>query len=192
MPQPHWQDPASLDWDIMTIAGRAFPAIVTFRGGVEADLEVKKAKGADKATVKDNGFKLADITVTLRLTTEQAWNDLQDLIPEIYPRGPGKKRNAVEITHPAINVLGLTRFRVKRIDVPQVGTSGRDHGIGVVNISLLEWAPAPKPVQVSKKRSPPRVRFSWPSRKARSPGLSGLRPPRPTALSLMTTWQSSC
>lgn len=147
MPQPFWNDALSEEWQKMLVAGHPFPGIVEFGGSVEADLEVKKAKGSDKSTTKNNGYKLAEISVTLQIADEAAWNDLQSLLADIYPRGPGKKRNPVEIVHPAINVLGLTRFQVKRINVPQIGRGGREHGIATISINLLEWAPAPKPVK---------------------------------------------
>ena len=139
---PFWDDPTQ-SWDTLYLAGRAFPGIVDIDGEVSRDVEVKKAKDQDGATLKDNGYEPAKIEITIRVSTREQWQSLQGLIPDIHPRTKGGARAPVSIGHPAPNLLGVNQIYVTKIGFPKV----LDTKEIKLAITAIEWLPEPKGVK---------------------------------------------
>lgn len=145
--QPFWGEVVNNGatyWDLIIIADLEFLGFAELTGGVSRDIQVNKPKGADGATITDNGYKPAQISVTLKLVTQLDWDEYQEiLLPAIHPRRKGGPRTPVVLTHPALNVLGVTRIYFTSIGAPKIGTDK----IGTVELKAIEWFPAPKPVK---------------------------------------------
>lgn len=136
---PFWDDPEQA-WDRVTLGVTTLPGNALVGGDVQRDVEVKKAKGADKATIKDNGYRPSNVTITWRLHTEEQWQEAQKFLPLIHPRVTGGARVPVSIVHPAPNMLGVNKIYVKSISFPTV-TSSKEIEI---RIDAVEWEDEPK------------------------------------------------
>ncbi len=145
--QPFWGEVVNNGatyWDLIIIADLEFLGFAELTGGVSRDIQVNKPKGSDGATITDNGYKPAQISVTLKLVTQLDWDEYQEiLLPAIHPRRKGGPRTPVVLTHPALNVLGVTRIYFTSIGAPKIGSDK----IGTVELKAIEWFPAPKPVK---------------------------------------------
>lgn len=138
-PIPWWDD-AQAPWDAVELAGFALPGVCNVKGKVGRDIEVKKSKGSDGASIKDNGYKPAPVTVTWRVHTKQQWQELQEFLPTIHPRTQGGERRAVSIKHPAPNLLGVDQIYIRDIVFPEVNGAKEIE----LRIDALEWREKPK------------------------------------------------
>lgn len=153
-------------WDIIIIANIDFLGFVEVTGGVSRDIQINKPKGADGATITDNGYKLANLDITLSIVTQFDWDSFQnDLLPLIHPRRKGGPRTPVVFTHPAMNVLGITRIYFTQIGALKVGKDK----IGTINLKAIEWAAAPKVVKKAAGKGHTAV-------DAGTPGVTGFDP----------------
>jgi hypothetical protein len=141
-PFPFWDDP-NQSWDTLRLGGNTFPGAVNVDGEVSRDVEVKKSKGQDGATIKDNGYVPAPVDIALRLWTQEHWTSFQRLLPTIHPRSQGGTRTPVSIGHPAPNLFGIKDIYVKKIGFPKLG----DDKVFTIIITAMEWLPKPKPVK---------------------------------------------
>jgi len=139
---PWWDDPSG-SWDTVVLGGYVFPGIVTISGAVERDIEVKKAKGEDGATLKDNGYSPAQVDINLRVKDEEEWMALQMLLPNIHPRTKGGERSPVSLVNPVPNLLGVNSIYIKKIGFPVL----LDTKEVSIDISGFEWQQQPKKVK---------------------------------------------
>ena len=59
-----WHDGDGDSWDKLHMAGEVWPGIWTIDGaGVSRKIDVKRVKGSDQATIKDEGYNPAKITL---------------------------------------------------------------------------------------------------------------------------------
>lgn len=142
--QPYWQDNTDVSWDLLVIADLEFVGFATLIGGMDRDIQIKKPKGADGATMTDNGYNPAKFSITLKLVEQVDWDAYQnDLLPQIHPRRKGGSRTPVIVTHPAINVNGVSRVYFTQIGMPEIGSDK----IATVKLQCVEWFPAPRVVK---------------------------------------------
>lgn len=113
-------------------------------GKVGVDLDVKKAKSQDGATIEDNGSKNEPLKLVWRFT-EKDWEAAQRIIADINPRKPGARRSPLELKHPRTDIFGLNLVYVENIETPDV-----EKEIYTVTIDLLEWTPQPKKTKATK------------------------------------------
>jgi hypothetical protein len=140
---PH---PSKANWDQITIGSTTFPGVWTIEGGVSRRLDVKTRKGQDGATIKDEGYENALITLTGRFESELDWEAILKGIKELHPRKKGAARDPLPIIHPSIASLGIEAVYVVSIKFPTI-----DGGILTQVIEVLEYTPQPKPVPKRKQ-----------------------------------------
>ncbi|MEW5858395.1 MAG: hypothetical protein AB1861_13590 [Cyanobacteriota bacterium] len=142
-----------LSWDMCQLGGEWIPGKVSVSGsGIKRNVDVKKSKGKEGATITDQGADLARFTLTVQVWGEQDWQDYQNLLATINPRAKGSKISPVEVVHPAINLLG-----VKRIYIDSIGVSMIEKGILTQELSAIEWVDKPP----SAKTSPKTKEAAW-------------------------------
>lgn len=143
-----WTEPDN-DWDRLVLGGTVWPGVVIDISGdaVARKLDIKKAKGSDKATIKDEGNTNAKFSVTLSIFTDTQWQELQERIAEVHPRRIGGDRRPLQVINPQINLLGINEAYLISIPIPKLD---RPKG-GPLEFTLgfLEWVPNPKVVKNS-------------------------------------------
>lgn len=144
---PHWSD---ADWDQLTLGSTLLPGIWTLEGSAERRIDVKPRKGQDGATLKDEGYQNAQVTLTGRLVNKEDHVALQKSLQEIHPRRKGSVRDPLAIVHPAVTALGISSVYVTSIALPQL-----ENGVLTQVIEVLEYTPQPKPVPKKRPWSPP-------------------------------------
>lgn len=133
------------EWDQLILGGTNWPGIWEIQGeGVERDIDLKKSKGSDQATLKDEGYRNGKFDAVGIIYNDEQWRQLQSLLPEVHPRRKGGDRKALQIIHPQVNVLGIDSAYLTKIRIPELDrTRG---GPLVVTLSFIEWVPKPKKV----------------------------------------------
>ena len=144
---PYWDDRADpLAWDTLILNDEIWPGVCEISGaGCARKIDVKKAKDADGATIKDEGYDLARLSITLTIYSEGDWVELQRLLPSVHPRRKGGVREPIGITNPQINLLGVSQIYIDKIGIPKKPTSG--DGLCEIEFSAIEWVPDPPPVK---------------------------------------------
>ncbi len=141
-----WTEPDN-DWDKLVLGGTVWPGVIADISGdaVARKLDIKKSKGSDKATIKDEGNTNAKFKVTLTIWTEAQWRELQALIPDVHPRRKGGDRRPLQIINPQINLLGINEAYLISIPIPKLDRF--KGGPLSFTMGFLEWVPNPKPVR---------------------------------------------
>lgn len=138
---PHWGTQDGADWwDTVILGGEFLPGIWSAEADVDYDLDVKKVKGKDGANYTDNGRNPAKVKITGQITSKEEWDEWQRIIPVVFPRTKGTKRDPLEITHPEPNSKGV--FSVYTEGFPAMKL---DKGIMAITVDAIEYDPAPKP-----------------------------------------------
>ena len=140
---PFWLDVNDpLAWDTVILGGDVWPGLADVSGsGVVRKIDVKKGKGNDGATIKDEGNELAKLTITLTIYNETDWQLLQTLLPKIHPRQTGGPRQPIEIIHPKAALLGIKYIYVTSVPFPDFNKKDQ---ILTLTIEAIEFAPAPR------------------------------------------------
>jgi len=143
-----WTEPDN-DWDKLVLGGVVWPGVISDISGdaVARNLDIKKSKGSDNATITDEGNTNAKFSVTLTIWTDAQWRELQERIPEVHPRRKGGERKPLQIINPQLNLLGINEAYLISIPIPKLD---RFKG-GPLDFTMgfLEWVPNPKPVKVN-------------------------------------------
>ena len=141
----HWyEDPQA--WDRLVLGRDVMPGVWDVSFGCRRELDVKKAKGRDGATFKDEGYDPSMIELTGKLTTPDEWRQLQVIMPKIRPRVMGRSRTPIEIDHPKTKLLSIRVIYVVEVVAPSI-----QNGILSQRIRVLEWVDKPKAVKASNK-----------------------------------------
>lgn len=146
-PSPHWN---VADWDNITIGSAVLPGVWEVEGAAERRVEVKPRKGQDGATIKDQGYENAKITLIGRINTQAQYDELQIALKQIHPRRKGAARDPLTIIHPAVTSLGVEAVYVTSIAAPTL-----DNGICTQRIEVLEFTPQPKAAPKKIMWAPP-------------------------------------
>lgn len=127
-------------WDVVTIANtKRLPGVARVSGrGVEHKLDVKKTPGKDGAVFSDLGRELANFTVTLTLQSATEWEDFKKIVPALQPLNQTGKLEAITISHPALNALGIAASYCQRVGIPHPGSVV---GTYEVELEFLEYRP---------------------------------------------------
>jgi len=103
-------DPES--WDTLILGGVRFRG--TFRWGgdlVKRKLDRRHAAGRDGARVRDKGYDLAELDLTLVMTSDEEWQDMTALVALVFPRAATPTaRNAHGCAHPELALAGITEL----------------------------------------------------------------------------------
>ena len=97
-------------WDTLAIGGVGFAGQHEWSGDVlKRRLDRRHAPGRDGARVRDKGYDLAELELTLKCTAAEHWEDLRALVALLFPRGSDTSRRAAHsCDHPALAIAGIT------------------------------------------------------------------------------------
>ena len=146
---PFWyNDFDPLAWDTVRLGGLLFPGIASVTGpGLKRKIDVKKPKGSDGASLRDEGMEPARLEIELVIYNNTDWEDLQGKWSIITPRTQGGLRTPLTIAHPLTRLLNINTIYIDSIPVPDFDKAD---GFLTVRFSAIEWFPAPKPVKAGK------------------------------------------
>jgi hypothetical protein len=147
---PHWDEAPDL-YDTCTIAGVALPGLVKIAGTLSRKLDKKNAKGADGATITDDGANAAEIELSVIMWDAGQWTAYQELLPLINPIQTKGKLSPVDVVHPVLALHGIRSVYVEEVTLPQAGNIPQTREF---KIKLVEWRPAPKTPKPSKSVTP--------------------------------------
>lgn len=135
---PHWDDDPK-SWDTLLLGGAELPGVVDIDGSKGRKVDVKTRKGSDGATLTDNGYDPAKVTIKLRIWTPEQWRLWQIIFPLIDPKRLGSVRVPFDVQHPSLAAIGIRSVYVTTVAVPKLQG-------GVLNVTLnaVEWFPEPK------------------------------------------------
>lgn len=145
MTVPGWRENPEL-WGTAWMGGHRLPGSVKISGGLETDIDAKKSKGADQATITDNGVQPASLDMMWRFLREH-WPEVQRICRDIYPPNPGGKRKPVEIKHARTDFLDIHSVYIRYLSTPDL-----ERWIGTLSMRLLQWVPQPKPARPQTKQ----------------------------------------
>lgn len=97
-------------WDTLVIGSVRFRGTFEWGGDlIKRKLDHRHAAGRDGATVRDKGYDLAEIDLTLTVTNDDEWQDLQALVALVFPRAATPQgRNALTCAHPQLALAGIS------------------------------------------------------------------------------------
>lgn len=141
---PFWDTAVNaMAWDTLILGGNVWPGVASLSGqGVSRDIDVKKAPGEDGATFTDKGYEPARLTARLLIYNWQDFAMLQMLLPDVHPRRKGGTTQPLDIYHPITALLGIQTVYVDKIPIVE---HDKANGWISVELSMIEWMPAPKP-----------------------------------------------
>jgi len=130
-------------WKSVFLGDQQSPGLASVTVSSARDVETKKPKGKDKATLTDHGKKLSTVTISLHVPREEG-DDLFKFIAAISPSTHSVK-SPLEIVHPQTLMAGVKTVYVQEVDLkgfsPQNGFT--------VDIKCVEWAKAPSKSRVT-------------------------------------------
>jgi hypothetical protein len=136
-------------WYTCQLGEFILPGISTLDGfDREQDVDEKKSKGKDGATLEDNGRVLAKGRVICEITAGQ-YPVMLGIMRELDPQKPGGVRTPRTIVHPHANEVGVTQIYVKKISRSAPTAAGGR----TVTFDCIEWTPQPKKTNAKKKES---------------------------------------
>jgi len=136
-------------WDTATLGGMKIPGIVKVDGAEAGQKwDVKTAPGSDGATITDQGYEPAKLTITATIWMPRHWTEMQAFIEIIRPKpAKGKKKaSPMPFAHPPTNLLGINNVLVLSVAAPKPGGT---RGTVEVAIKCIQWL-KPKTAQIIK------------------------------------------
>ena len=144
---PH---PDEAEWDNLILGKGMLPGIWTVTGSAERRLDVKTRRDSDAAVIKDQGYNLAELTLTGNFATAEQWDAMVAAMKDIHPRRKGASKDPLAIIHPGATMIGVKNVIVQRVHVPTMYTGGGRARIIEQQIDVLEWVERPKKVRKKK------------------------------------------
>jgi hypothetical protein len=136
---PHWDDADGGAWDRVIIGPYEFSGTVKVSGsGPKLQLDKRKHPGADGATIVSKGYELAEFTLTLRVWTQQHLEDFSELMGRVHPARNASARNALDVYHPALALLSITKMVVVS---PGLLVPGDVPGLMECSLACMEYRP---------------------------------------------------
>lgn len=144
MPVPDWSRVE--DWDVLRLGGQVMPGVAQVTVDLGSGLDVKKPKGARRATIRDEGAPPATLRVEIELLHGEmaAFESVKKLL---RPRSVDGAREPLEISHPQAQLWGINVVTVGEVSAPMPSRGGTY----LVSFTCVEWAPAPTRVKKAKK-----------------------------------------
>ena len=140
MTTQHWDvDGGWVAWEKVSLGGFELPGLVDVGGSKSRKVDIKEVKGSDGATITDNGYEPAKVTIDLRIRTPEELATWELVFRVIDPRRKGATSEPWSIAHPAVNMIGITSIFVQTIDVPKLS-----NGVLSIKLQCVEWFPGPK------------------------------------------------
>ncbi len=123
---PFWADDPDL-WDVCTLGGKDLPGLSKVTcNGIGRKLSNTSPKGTDGVRTRDSGLAFGEGSITVVLWTADQFATWLDLLDTLNPRARLSDRGPIEIQHPIVNMLGITKVYLGTVtglsDGPEWGT----------------------------------------------------------------------
>lgn len=145
---------------LIILAGHKLPGVSRVRPAPEHQVDLQKTNGGDGASLVIRGYMPGPIEIETLIWTPPQWDAMQAVIAAVW-RKPGKlaitdqKTNdklskeqtkaaqtaAVDVEHPYLALLGITKLIVKGIGTPEPGPAEQSR---IVRFKCIEYVPTPK------------------------------------------------
>jgi hypothetical protein len=125
-----WAAPSKWETlDLQAADGTAIriPGVVTVKLTQAMALAVNKSPQSEGAAYVMQGMEPANLTITVRLSTDQEWSDWCDVYPTIMPQISRLKDGTLRyftILHPAALSAGVTNIIITEIAPPAIDSPG--------------------------------------------------------------------
>ena len=108
---------SSSAWDTLTIGGLSFSGGFELSGDVLVrKLDRRHSAGRDGARVRDRGYDLAKIRLTLRCWEREHFDELEAIVRLLFPRSADTTRRAAySLPHPALALAGIAEVYAERM-----------------------------------------------------------------------------
>lgn len=144
----HWDEIDGV-WDRVGLGkAQPLPGVGTITGSAGRNLDIKTRPQQDTAKIKNKGYRNAELTIVIQITTVEELNQLETDLAGIHPRKKGKLEDALALTHPVASLLGVKLVIVRTIHAPTV-----QNGLLEQRIDVIEFVPKPK----EKKKGKPKI-----------------------------------
>lgn len=157
-------------WDGLSLGGTQVDGLCDVKIDRAKKLDIKSAGGSDGATITDQGYEPAKVTISIRVWTADQWTSLQGLIELIEPAPAKKPAAPLLIAHPAATVRKVKAVSIKSVKGPDIGSDGAT----TIVLECIEWFPPPKK-NVTNTASGPQTRLDATGRD-RNPADHGVHP----------------
>lgn len=145
-----WPFDAPELYDQITIAGAVFKCLTIPSGELSCKLDVKNPKGADGATITDDGTEAESGEIQITMWNRDQWKDYIRILPSIAPNAVKGTRQPVDIAHPMLNLHGISRVYIEKMTIP---VRGATKGTLEFRLRYRGWRPAPKTPEKSKTKT---------------------------------------
>lgn len=127
--------------DTVLIAGEKTPGIAEIEdAGSPRDWDERRGRGLSGASLVYGGLPLAPFKILLRLYTVRDWAAWHAFAPRVQRPPTGERGQALDITHPILEEVGITSFVVTNLLAPKQTRDGE----WTIEIQCQEYrAPAP-------------------------------------------------
>ena len=97
-------------WDTLVIGSVRFRGTFEWGGDlIKRRLDRRHAPGRDGARTRGKGYDLAEVDLTLTVTNDDEWADLQALVALVFPRAATPAgRDALPCAHPQLALAGIS------------------------------------------------------------------------------------
>lgn len=136
-----WPDDDSDSWDTLHLGGVEFPGVAKVDVDLEEEIDVKKPKGGNGASLTRQGDMPAKLAITLRVWEPGQFGLLQDLLPTIRPKvTSAKDRKALAIKHPKCLMWGIESIAIQKIKDHSGGEGGTYYELSFDCVELMKDA----------------------------------------------------
>lgn len=122
-------------WDTLYLDNRRVPGLSTVTGKVALRKDTRAIPGKTGARLTTLGYEPAKLHVTVKLWTEEQFQEFQRLMQRLRPIR-GRHPEAMTIRHPAANLLGVAKVVVMEVGAPSI-----KGGIAEVELQVEEFLP---------------------------------------------------
>lgn len=127
-------------WDEPKIAGVKWTGGFKLSGDLlKRKLDSRHAAGRDGARIRDRGYDLAELTLTLTLFETEHFTQLAQIVGSLFPRSSETSRRlAWPVVHPALAFAGVTEVYGKTLGAIE----GPDEkGVYTIAVEVVEYRP---------------------------------------------------
>ena len=127
-------------WDEFKLAGVLWTGGAKLSGDLlKRKLDSRHAAGRDGARIRDRGYDLAELTISLTLYEDAHFTQLAQIVSSMFPRGAETSRRlAWPIIHPALAFAGVTEVYGKTLGA----LDGPDERMQwTISIEVVEYRP---------------------------------------------------
>lgn len=130
-------------FDLVALGNNVLPGICKVDVGKGRKLDIKQNAGSHGATITDQGYKPATVTITQTIWSPTQWANLQAMWSTLEPI-PGISYTApsLTITHPAAQLHGVDSVVIEEITGPKQSNSFR--GALEFVYKCVQFFPPPK------------------------------------------------